>query len=196
MDIAEDKEISLCEKNCKRNRVLSSAATLFTRHGYHGTSINDISKDSSVDKASIYYYFQDKADIAHSVFNCIATFYENHLLSPIKTKNLPQRQLAIKFIDDLNNLIEAGHAWLILAYDVGIVELPKLQASIDSHIETWTNLLSSFVTPIEHANLNEKMVADVSFELIIASMRAEQRSKHTNSSKICLKRLLKSLWLN
>jgi AcrR family transcriptional regulator len=46
-----------------REKILNTAGYLFGQKGYIATSIDDIAKAGKMNKASIYYYFKNKADI-------------------------------------------------------------------------------------------------------------------------------------
>ena len=46
-----------------RSRILSTAASLFDRHGYAATSLNDICT-GNLTKGAVYYHFSSKEDIA------------------------------------------------------------------------------------------------------------------------------------
>jgi len=47
-----------------RNRIIESAAILFQRNGYQGTSIEDITEAADVAPRTFYSYFDAKADVA------------------------------------------------------------------------------------------------------------------------------------
>ena len=47
----------------KQTRLFDSAAEEFSAHGYDGASLNRILKKSGMSKSSLYYYFEDKADL-------------------------------------------------------------------------------------------------------------------------------------
>lgn len=46
-----------------QRRILDAARTEFVAHGYEGASINRIIQDAGINKGSLYYYFEDKADL-------------------------------------------------------------------------------------------------------------------------------------
>jgi len=56
---------SLREKKKKQNKkaILNAAINLFSRQGYHQTSIEQIAKEAGVGKGTVYSYFQTKKDI-------------------------------------------------------------------------------------------------------------------------------------
>ncbi len=47
----------------RQDRLFNSAAEEFAAHGYDGASLNRILKRSGMSKSSLYYYFEDKADL-------------------------------------------------------------------------------------------------------------------------------------
>ncbi len=46
-----------------RQRILRAAETLFARHGYEGTRVEQIAQQAGIRRASIFYYFPDKTAI-------------------------------------------------------------------------------------------------------------------------------------
>lgn len=50
-------------KQTVREKILQSAEVLFARKGYHGTSMDDIVRESGLSKGAIYWYFESKQDI-------------------------------------------------------------------------------------------------------------------------------------
>ena len=47
----------------RKKRLFESAAEEFADKGYDGASLNRILKQSGMGKSSLYYYFDDKADL-------------------------------------------------------------------------------------------------------------------------------------
>ncbi len=50
-------------RNNVRDKILQSAAALFSQNGYHTTSMDDIVKESGLSKGAIYGYFKSKDDL-------------------------------------------------------------------------------------------------------------------------------------
>ncbi len=55
------------KRQAKRNAILYAASVLFAEKSYLGTSIDDIAKAASVNKASIYWYFSEKAELLFEI---------------------------------------------------------------------------------------------------------------------------------
>lgn len=51
----------------RRERILSAAATEFAGRGYEASSVNRIIAEAGISKGSLYYYFDDKADLFATV---------------------------------------------------------------------------------------------------------------------------------
>ena len=57
MNVGRPKDLS------KRKQILEAAKTLFLRHGFHGSSMNQIALEAGVTKLTIYNHFQDKTTL-------------------------------------------------------------------------------------------------------------------------------------
>jgi AcrR family transcriptional regulator len=51
-----------------RKKILEAAEDLFSKNGFHETSIKQITKAAGVNQGLVYYYFKDKNDIVASLF--------------------------------------------------------------------------------------------------------------------------------
>jgi len=60
----------------KQERMLETAASEFSAHGYHGASLNHILEAAGISKGAAYYYFDSKADLFATVLNG----YFSHIL--------------------------------------------------------------------------------------------------------------------
>jgi AcrR family transcriptional regulator len=56
----------------KKKKLLEAATAEFAAHGYELASINQILETAGFSKGSFYYYFDDKADLASTVFIAVA----------------------------------------------------------------------------------------------------------------------------
>ena len=65
----------------RRNQVLTAATECFRAHGFHGTSMSQLSKASGMSVGHIYHYFENKEAIIEAIV-------ENDLL---KILNIPER---------------------------------------------------------------------------------------------------------
>jgi AcrR family transcriptional regulator len=75
-----------------RGKILQVAARLFVRQGYTATSINQISKEAGIGKATVYHHFSDKQAIAFSLLES-ATEKVRQGLSVVRTEDNPRRRI-------------------------------------------------------------------------------------------------------
>jgi TetR/AcrR family transcriptional regulator, transcriptional repressor for nem operon len=52
-----------------RERVLAGAKEIFHRHGFSGTSINDLIRETGVKKGNLYHYFSSKEEMGLEALN-------------------------------------------------------------------------------------------------------------------------------
>ncbi len=60
------KKIEINKKK-KQDALLNTAYQLFTKKGFHKTSISDIAKEAGVAKGTFYLYFKDKLDLRYKL---------------------------------------------------------------------------------------------------------------------------------
>lgn len=58
----------------RQQRLFDSAAQEFAAHGYDGASLNRILETSGMSKSSLYYYFEDKADLFTTLVERLLAF--------------------------------------------------------------------------------------------------------------------------
>jgi AcrR family transcriptional regulator len=67
-----------------RQRILEVAEELFSKNGFHATSVSQITKKALVNKAALYYHFKDKNDLILSLFQMILDdFSETEILKAV-----------------------------------------------------------------------------------------------------------------
>lgn len=59
------------KKISTENKILSTAYSIFLLYGYHGTTTQQIAKESGVNKAAIHYYFRSKTGLYTRVVEII-----------------------------------------------------------------------------------------------------------------------------
>lgn len=87
-------------KQFKREKLLSSAYSLFIRKGINNTSINDITENADVAKGTFYLYFKDKWDIQNEVIIEKSRLLFDEAIIDTNNKNLKN------FPDKLINIVD------------------------------------------------------------------------------------------
>ena len=56
------------KKAAVREAILASAFELFSRNGFHGTTLAQIARDAGVSVATVYVYFKSKLDVVYAIY--------------------------------------------------------------------------------------------------------------------------------
>lgn len=75
-----------------RDIILDTAARLFASNGFDATTMNNLAKEASVNKALIYYYFKDKDDILKSLFELLVARMRGHAEVSLVDLNVEQNR--------------------------------------------------------------------------------------------------------
>ena len=102
-----------------RNKILDSAEQLFAEHGFHGTSVREITKLSGVQVSLSYYHFESKVAILEAVVDRRADQHiEDHRrllrnnLAANQGRPLPIKQLIGVFVRPaLERLVGGDAGW-------------------------------------------------------------------------------------
>ena len=118
----------------KRGAILHSAVTEFARFGYQKASINNIVKDASIAKGSLYQYFQNKEALFHYIF---AQF--THLVK--RTVQDSRKHTSTDFFSKVREVLWAGihfvdqfpdyfHIYLKVLFEEDVPGREKLLAQV------------------------------------------------------------------
>ena len=108
------------QKNLEaKERIIKSAASLFSKKGFDGTSVSEIAASAEVTKALIYYYFKGKEDILDAILesilddftNITMDFVHTSIVQMIKDHRLDIKPDRLSFATeaDINCFIENAH---------------------------------------------------------------------------------------
>jgi AcrR family transcriptional regulator len=101
-------KLRLQEMERNQQRIEDAAVRVFTRLGYHGTSVRDIAKEAGVSIGNIYNYYKSKEEIYLSVIQR----YELHM-EKLRRKSLG----SMKDYFDANELRRMAHVIREIVYD-------------------------------------------------------------------------------
>jgi AcrR family transcriptional regulator len=88
-----------------REEILDAASRVMSEYGYEGASISAIIKESGIQKSSIYWQFESKADIAAAVMERGARRFFD-ATTPRRTRGKPGTRLQAYVTDIADNLDE------------------------------------------------------------------------------------------
>jgi AcrR family transcriptional regulator len=90
----------------KRKELLTKAVACFTRHGYSKTTLDDVAKETGINKASLYHYFKNKEALFLQVILEVSTAgIEELKANTLKTKQ-PEKQIIVYFSERLHYYLQ------------------------------------------------------------------------------------------
>lgn len=75
-------ELRSAKAAATRDQILDAAARLIHLRGYHGTSLDDVLRESGVGKGNFYYYFKSKEDLGYAIIDRIRRAFIERGLGP------------------------------------------------------------------------------------------------------------------
>ena len=79
------RAISDEEKGERRADILAAAKAVFSKNGYHGTTIADIAKTAKLSYGSIYWYFDSKDALFHELMESEGQALRRHVTDALTT---------------------------------------------------------------------------------------------------------------
>lgn len=144
MNIGRPKDLQ------KQKQILKAAKSLFLKHGFHGSSMNQIAAEAGVTKLTVYNHFQDKV----TLFSCaIAEACEEsiHAWPIVLTQNSDFKaalwqvcELALSIVN-LPEAIKLEHLLLELAAEQNPLAKPFYEASHERLCAVWTGFLQQAI---------------------------------------------------
>lgn len=114
----------------KREEILGVATVFFLTHGYNGTKINEIARESGISKESIYRYFDDKKDLFEAVIDNELADYQMSLETIADDSSGTLREQLIRVAEILLGVITTDRT---LAFRRLIFEQARQSPDIGQH---------------------------------------------------------------
>ena len=106
--------------NVSRETLIESFAEVFRRHGFEGASMSALSKETGLQKASLYHRFPGgKEEMAGAVLAYIDEVIERNIITPLHDPALPPEKKAGILMESIQKIYNGGkHSCLlnILSY--------------------------------------------------------------------------------
>ncbi len=89
-----------------REKIIQSAITIFSIHGFDKTRMEDISIDADISKGTLYLYFKSKEDLFYAICENTIKSLKNQLGVLLSQKREDLIYNTEKFFDNFQNLIK------------------------------------------------------------------------------------------
>ncbi|MDX6739174.1 TetR/AcrR family transcriptional regulator [Actinocorallia sp. A-T 12471] len=126
----------------RRRQILDAATRCFAREGFHGTSMQDIFRESGLSAGAVYRYFPGKGDIVEAIVLHKREVLAEHMAGVLGQAELPPLEEifagfteAVREIADLDVLGLIPQAWALATYDP--VVGPAIRGLLDTLRDYW-----------------------------------------------------------
>ncbi|MBE7366067.1 TetR/AcrR family transcriptional regulator [Ramlibacter pallidus] len=102
----------------QRETILARAAELFARHGYQGTSMNQVAEACGLSKATLYHYYRDKYALLVSIADGHVTRLRAIVDDAVAGEATPQGQMRALVRRLVEEYASAQHEHRVLTEDV------------------------------------------------------------------------------
>lgn len=101
-------------RDTRREEIINAARDLFSRKGFHGTTMPDIARTAGISTGLIYYIFPGKDDILLACCEQVAALHLN-LFQQTSTIADPLKRFDF-IVHELYASLDKGSKWLIIMY--------------------------------------------------------------------------------
>lgn len=130
-------------RDAKRSAVLREASASFNKHGYHGTSLDDIARRLEVTKPALYYYFPNKQAMLKACFDQAMEVAFANLARARREGGNGRQKLRLALSDLLQDFI-GEHSVAITVLEEGSLSPDDFQA-VKSERRRFEHALRAFV---------------------------------------------------
>jgi TetR/AcrR family transcriptional regulator len=102
----------------QRSQILAAAAAAFARHGYAGTTMNEVAAACGISKATLYHYFSDKGDLLEQIARGHVSSLEALVEEVARERLAPEAHLRALVARFMAVYAHAQHAHRVLTEDV------------------------------------------------------------------------------
>jgi AcrR family transcriptional regulator len=116
-----------------RKQILDAARSVFGKHGYKKTNIEDIARVCQRGQSSVYYYFKNKQDIFKAVIESEFNSLMTELREIIRSTSDPQQKLRLYLSSRMDKIKTVSNFYDTInnEYFEGVPFVEKLRKSYD-----------------------------------------------------------------
>ncbi len=126
----------------RRAAILDSARAVFSAHGYHSASIDDIAREAGVSKALIYEHFASKQELYANLLESHASELSDRLAAAVAGVDGSEQRLETGLDAFFRFVEERREAWRILFREAAD---PEVVAVLDRVLAQVTTLVAAMI---------------------------------------------------
>lgn len=107
----------MTEMNEKKKKMLDAAGELFSKKGYHNTSMKDVAEAAGIAVGTIYLYFRDKEDLLDGIYDYASTLLLDQLAAELGKVEDPLQKLSCFVRESIDFGLKHPYYFLIVFVD-------------------------------------------------------------------------------
>lgn len=127
-----------------REGILEAAARIFSEKGFHATSMNDIAEAVNLQKASLYYHFENKQEILITLLDHALDLINARLETVISQPISPEEKLRKAIITYIQTIAENQSLAAVLLLEIRSLD-PDLKTRHASRREKFENIWKEMI---------------------------------------------------
>lgn len=127
-----------------REGILEAAARIFSEKGFHATSMSDIAEAVNLQKASLYYHFENKQEILITLLDAALDLINKRLEEVLTLSMSPEEKLREAMITYMQTIADNQSLAAVLLLEMRSLN-PELKASHASRREKFENLWKNLI---------------------------------------------------
>ena len=119
------------DTEAKLQHILRIASKVFAQHGFEGASMRDISRETGVSLAGLYYYFENKQHLLYLIQSTTFTFVLENLRSRLEGVHEPAERLRLLVLNHIEYFLSHPNEMKVLSHEEDALAVPyseKVQA--------------------------------------------------------------------
>lgn len=168
--------------NVSRETLIENFAEVFRRHGFEGASMSALSKETGLQKASLYHRFPGgKEEMAAAVLAYIDEVIEQNIVTPLKDPSLPPKEKAAILLESIRQIYNGGkHSCLLNILSYPTTGKDPFADTIKKTFQTLSNAVSGLLRECGADADRADKLANTALMLLQGSLVL---SRGTNSTK-------------
>ncbi len=154
------------------NRILQQAVRLFLEKGYHGTSIDEITRAAGLTKGALYWHFKSKEDLLQRI---VSQYEKNAIDGMIQTVEKVEGGVVEKFMEHtrFNSAFAVRNRELCISFTTLAAELVGAHHPIEAEIRRIYGKYRDFLAGLVKEGKRQKVFKkDLDPELVALSLLA------------------------
>ncbi len=128
----------------RQHRIFQAALKLFTKNGYHDTSVRELSKESGIGLSNIYDYIGKKSDILYLLYQKLLEIITEEIKRRMHDSDDPLQKLTIMIETELASIDQYQDLLMIVYQESHAMNKPSLRSMLSHeewHMELYKRIL-------------------------------------------------------